>query len=122
MSARIHDLMGEVQFHARRSATYKGGQLPFKHNGHDREAAYPWVTDEEMAGMVRMLMRDDLHHEAVVCAARDRILHLSQTRQRLVLFAQMVGSCAPADEAAAAQLSKNIIECARKLLTETGLG
>lgn len=63
---------------ARRQAEYTGGPKPFTHNGIAREAAMPYLSDEEMAGLVRMLMRDDIGHEAVVCAARDRILHLSQ--------------------------------------------
>lgn len=36
------------------------------------------MTDERLATEVRMLMRNDLLHEAVVCAARDRILKISR--------------------------------------------
>lgn len=36
------------------------------------------LSDLEMAGKVRMLMRMDLDHEAVCCGARDRIMYLSQ--------------------------------------------
>lgn len=73
------------KFHAERAAAYAGGPKLFNHNGKDREAAYPWLDDIEMAGMVRMLGRYDINHEGVVCAARDRILHLSQ-RLAYVLF------------------------------------
>lgn len=67
---------------AARRMAYTGGPKYFAHNGHVREAALPWLSDVEMAGKVRMLMRDDLAHEMMVCAARDRILHLSQTLER----------------------------------------
>jgi hypothetical protein len=36
------------------------------------------LSDLEMAGKVRMLMRGDLDHEAVCVGARDRIMYLSQ--------------------------------------------
>lgn len=62
---------------------YTGGPKQFQHNGHTREAAYPWISDTEIAGMVRMLLRSDIGHEAIVCAARDRIMHLSQENERL---------------------------------------
>lgn len=35
-------------------------------------------SDLQVAGEVRMLMRDQLNHEAVCMAARDRIMYLSQ--------------------------------------------
>lgn len=62
---------------------YTGGPKYFEHMGNKREADWPWLTDAEIAGMVRMLLRTDVGHEAVVCAARDRILHLSQENERL---------------------------------------
>lgn len=37
------------------------------------------LPDEAVAGIVRMLMRDQLDHERVCTMARDRILYLSQT-------------------------------------------
>lgn len=39
-----------------------------------RPMAYADKSDAEVAGRVRMLMRDQLYHEAVYVAARDRIL------------------------------------------------
>ena len=39
---------------------------------------YGHLTHEQMAGMVRMLMRDTLNHEAIVVAARDRIIYLAR--------------------------------------------
>lgn len=68
---------------ARGYAEYTGGAKFFHHMGHKREAAYPWLSDVEIAGEVRMLMRNDVAHEAIVCAARDRILHLSEEVERL---------------------------------------
>ena len=41
------------------------------------------LSDLEMAGKVRMLMRGDLDHEAVCCGSRDRIMYLSQEVERL---------------------------------------
>jgi hypothetical protein len=67
----------------RRAAAYKGGPLKFTHLGHDREADMPWLSHVEAAGMVRMLMRDQLDHESICCMARDRILHLAQENERL---------------------------------------
>lgn len=84
MSDQAKKLIEEAKaigtFHAERAAAYTGGPKPFRHNGHDREAACPWLTDTEVASAVRMLTRYDLDHEGVVNMARDRILHLSQTR------------------------------------------
>jgi hypothetical protein len=68
---------------AKAAAEYKGPPLRFTHNGNEREAAMPWLSHVEMAGRVRMLLRDDWTHEATVCAARDRILHLAQENERL---------------------------------------
>ena len=42
---------------------------------------YADKTDIEVAHMVRMLMRNELAHEAVCCAARDRIMYLSQQNE-----------------------------------------
>jgi hypothetical protein len=42
----------------------------------DMPISCPDKSDEEVAGMVRMLMRTDLNHEAVCVAARDRIMCL----------------------------------------------
>lgn len=39
---------------------------------------FPQYGDRELAGMVRMLMRDELMHEPICTAARDRIMHLSE--------------------------------------------
>lgn len=53
-------------------------------NGHtDMEISYPHLTDFQMAGKVRMLMRDDLIHESVVCGARDRIMCLVKEKAAL---------------------------------------
>lgn len=41
------------------------------------------LSDIEVAGKVRMLMRSDLHHEPVCVAARDRIMYLSQRVEKL---------------------------------------
>jgi hypothetical protein len=40
------------------------------------------LSDLQMAVKVRMLMRNDLEHEAVCCGARDRIMYLSQQLQQ----------------------------------------
>lgn len=40
------------------------------------------LSDIQVAGEVRMLMRDDLNHEAVCIMARDRIMYLSQEVER----------------------------------------
>jgi hypothetical protein len=41
--------------------------------------------DVQVAGMVRMLMRDDPQHELVCSMGRDRILHLSQRLAAMVM-------------------------------------
>lgn len=38
---------------------------------------YGHMSDEWVADRVRMLMRSDLDHEAMCCAARDRIMRLA---------------------------------------------
>lgn len=52
---------------------------------HDRET-YGMMSDEWVANNVRMLMRNDLDHEAIVVAARDRIMRLSLEVERLKEF------------------------------------
>lgn len=47
-------------------------------HGESRAISGQDLSDEEVAGRVRMLMRDALDHEAVCVLARDRILYLSQ--------------------------------------------
>lgn len=46
-------------------------------NGHTRAIAGEHLSDMEVAGRVRMLMRADLDHEAVCTLARDRIVYLA---------------------------------------------
>lgn len=43
----------------------------------------PQYSDNEIAGMVRMLSRNDMDHEAILCAARDRIMALVKEKQTL---------------------------------------
>lgn len=53
-------------------------------NGHaDKPIGFPDWSDKRMAGEVRMLMRDQLNHEAIVTAARDRIMCLTKEKAAL---------------------------------------
>lgn len=81
-------------------AEYTGGAKFFHHMGHKREAAYPWLSDVEIAGEVRMLTRNDIAHEAIVCAARDRILHLSEEAERLRQSLQQIADAHLPDQPA----------------------
>ncbi len=57
--------------------------LTYDWNGHtDMAITFAWLSDVEMAGKVRMLMRHDLEHEAVVVGARDRIMALSKALEQ----------------------------------------
>lgn len=56
----------------------------YTHNGHTFPISYGHLPDEVMAGRVRMLMRDELMHEAIVVGARDRILCLAAEKAALV--------------------------------------
>lgn len=47
------------------------------------EILYSDLSDIEVAHKVRMLFRDTLEHEVIVCGARDRIMWLSQENERL---------------------------------------
>lgn len=47
-------------------------------HGDRREISAPHLSDEEVAGRVRMLMRDQLDHEAVCTLGRDRIMCLTE--------------------------------------------
>lgn len=59
-------------------------QLTYDWNGHiDMPIARPDLTDLEVAGMVRMLMRNQLNHEFICTLARDRIMGLSKEVDRL---------------------------------------
>lgn len=63
-------------------------------NGHkDMLIRYPDWSDKEMASQIRMLMRSDLFHEAVVCAARDRIMCLSKEKEQLEQQLKNVREC-----------------------------
>jgi hypothetical protein len=51
--------------------------------GHTRTISCSELSDEEMAGTVRMLLRSDVFHEAICVGARDRILCLTQENTAL---------------------------------------
>lgn len=60
----------------------------YDHLGHKNlPIACPQWDDVEVAIRVRMLMRNDLHHEMICTAARDRILCLAKEKAR---FAQLL--------------------------------
>ena len=52
-------------------------------NGTEYPVLHPELTDEEVAGQVRMLTRRQLDHEAVCTTARDRILCLTEEKATL---------------------------------------
>jgi hypothetical protein len=52
-------------------------------NGHLVRLAGDHMPDVEVASRVRMLMRDQIDHEAICVTARDRIMWLSQEVERL---------------------------------------
>lgn len=91
-------------------AEYAGGPKYFHHVRKKREAAWPWLSDHQIGDMVRMLMRGDIEHEAVVCAARDRIFHLSEEVDRLRALIGEVGSGDWTDAAYAAALPSRLAE------------
>lgn len=62
----------------------------FEHNGLTRDISLGHLTDEEMADSVRMLMRGDLDHEIICCAARDRIKCLMYEKERLLELVRAV--------------------------------
>lgn len=62
-------------------------------NGHVHGVQEHWISNAEVAGTVRMLMRNQLDHERVCTLARDRILFLDQelrTTQALLAEARDV--------------------------------
>lgn len=56
----------------------------------DKPIAGAHITDEQVAHRVRILMRDDLSHEAVLVMARDRILNLAAQKAILRAAIQSV--------------------------------
>lgn len=89
--------------------SYTGPDLVFHHLGHKRHAAFPWLGDKVIGGMVRMLNRDDVGHEVIVCAARDRIYHLSEEKARLL---EALNACAACVDAAEGEgLTEALAEC-----------
>lgn len=62
------------------------------------KTAYGHSSHIEVAGMVRMLSRDDLAHEAIICAARDRIewlaYELEATQNMLAAYGHITESMA----------------------------
>lgn len=122
MTAEPHPFVAEAERRgvqlARGHAEYKGGPKFFHHMGHKREAAYPWLSDVEIAGEVRMLMRNDIAHEAVVCAARDRILHLSEELARAqAKLMQVAAVCL--DNMAPSCDARLALDFVRRITTET---
>jgi hypothetical protein len=96
----IERMLAQAQANAKEHAKLRekwqaedGRPLPFWFLNKGRECDLPWLTDEQMAGLVRMLMRHDYNHESVVCAARDRILHLSQSRRRIADALRAIVDC-----------------------------
>lgn len=67
--------MTDAELEERRTYTWLG-------KTHEIAAAH--MSDIEVAGEVRMLMRDQLDHEAVCCTARDRIVCLHEEKQALI--------------------------------------
>lgn len=58
--------------------------LTYDWNGQkDIPMAAPHLSDLEVAGKVRMLLRDQLDHEVICTLARDRIMALSKEVERL---------------------------------------
>jgi len=55
----------------------KAAAVPVEHH------AFGTMSDEWVANRVRMLMRQDIWHEAICCASRDRIMRLSLEVERL---------------------------------------
>ncbi len=55
-----------------------------KHGDRSEPLGYRHLPDIQIAGAVRMLMRHDLDHESVVCAARDRICALHEEKAALL--------------------------------------
>lgn len=52
-------------------------------NGHTHAIRRPDLPDDEVAAMVRMLMRGDLNHERICVIARDRIMALLKEKTEL---------------------------------------
>jgi hypothetical protein len=75
---------------------YHGRGRVFDWNGHtNREIGMPDVSDQVLASMVRMLMRNDLDHEMIVCAARDRIMCLVKEKARLIQALEEIDGLSP---------------------------
>jgi hypothetical protein len=64
----------------------------------DIEMSRPEISDYEVAGQVRMLMRDELRHEAVCCLARDRIMALSKENTALQAEVDRLSQFDPRDK------------------------
>lgn len=92
----------EVQLAERDKALAAAREALTSKNDRDCGAHLP---DMEVAGMVRMLMRDDLDHEMVCVSARDRIRHLSRCVAD-ALAAIPALSAAPAEKNAAGEISE----------------
>ncbi|CAB4167967.1 hypothetical protein UFOVP860_72 [uncultured Caudovirales phage] len=51
-------------------------------NGHEQGVQEHWISNADVAGAVRMLMRDQFDHERVCTLGRDRIVFLDQELRR----------------------------------------
>lgn len=56
----------------------------YDHLHNNIKIGYPDYTDEDIAHMTRMLMRDDWNHESICVTARDRILCLLKEKEELL--------------------------------------
>jgi len=64
-----------------------------KHGQRSDLLGHQHLPDIQIAGAVRMLMRNDLDHEAVVCAARDRICALHVEKAALAEALVKIRKC-----------------------------
>lgn len=75
-----------------------------------KNITYSKLSDSEMAGMVRMLMRSDLNHESVCVGARDRIMYLSQQLEKLKSAVEHAKYLADAAQSFIEELNKHAID------------
>lgn len=68
---------------AGQDATEENTGRTFEHMGHTRTLDGLQYSDECIAHTIRMLDRNDWHHEAKACMARDRILCLTAEKKAM---------------------------------------
>lgn len=89
-----------------------------RHGNRSAPVGYAHLPDVQIASAVRMLMRDNLDHESVVCAARDRICALHVEKSEMLAALKALIECDDARKGDLQQLYERACQLARAAIAK----